>query len=801
MKTYSLVFIFLFIAIFPSLSQIPSQVIKGRVVDTDARFGIVGVNVVLYQDTVLIKGASTDLEGYYRIEGVPLGRYRLVFLSIGYNTGVKAQVIIDAGKEMVIDMELEESILELETVTVTAYNKNETVNEMALVSTRMFDAQETQRYAGSRQDPARMASNFAGVQGADDSRNDIVIRGNSPLGVLWKVEGVNIPNPNHFGVSGSTGGPVSILNNKTIAKSDFFTGAFPAEYGNSLAGVFDLNLRNGNQDKHEFSGQFGFLGTEVMAEGPINKDKRSTYIATYRYSTASIFSALGIDIGTDAVPKYQDASFRINMPLKNNASISFFGLGGSSDIDIVISNQNDTSEVDLYGDNDRDQYFGTQMGVLAATYERSVNSRLFLNSTFSTSIENQRAEHNYVFRQVDAAGSFAVDSIVDYMRYTFSQTKLSNASYVNYKINKKHVIKAGFNYDFITYNYQDSIDLNSTGNWLVRWNYEGSASLIQAYAQLKSKLSNSVTMNLGWHSQLYSLNDSKSLFEPRISLKWAIDEKQSISGGFGLHSQLQPQYNYFYRSDIAGIVNEHNSDMDFSRSTHYVLAYDKLLSDNIRIKLETYYQTLSDIPIELTPSSFSLLNQGSAFSRFFPNKLENKGTGTNYGLEFTAERFFSKGYFLMFTGTIYDSKYIGSDGIERNTDFNGNFVVNLLGGTEKKIGRKSSLGIGGTITLAGGKRYGIVDNASSILERELIYLDEDYNEYQFKNYFRTDLKLNYKLNTKKTTHELAVDLVNIFATENILSLTYAPVPGSTASPIRKNFQLGRLPVFYYKIDF
>ena len=422
MKTYSLVFIFLFIAIFPSLSQIPSQVIKGRVVDTDARFGIVGVNVVLYQDTVLIKGASTDLEGYYRIEGVPLGRYRLVFLSIGYNTGVKAQVIIDAGKEMVIDMELEESILELETVTVTAYNKNETVNEMALVSTRMFDAQETQRYAGSRQDPARMASNFAGVQGADDSRNDIVIRGNSPLGVLWKVEGVNIPNPNHFGVSGSTGGPVSILNNKTIAKSDFFTGAFPAEYGNSLAGVFDLNLRNGNQDKHEFSGQFGFLGTEVMAEGPINKDKRSTYIATYRYSTASIFSALGIDIGTDAVPKYQDASFRINMPLKNNASISFFGLGGSSDIDIVISNQNDTSEVDLYGDNDRDQYFGTQMGVLAATYERSVNSRLFLNSTFSTSIENQRAEHNYVFRQVDAAGSFAVDSIVDYMRYTFSQT-------------------------------------------------------------------------------------------------------------------------------------------------------------------------------------------------------------------------------------------------------------------------------------------------------------------------------------------------------------------------------------------
>ncbi|GAG13922.1 unnamed protein product, partial [marine sediment metagenome] len=271
---------------------------------------------------VLITWGTTDLEGYYRIENVPVGRYTVIVSILGYRQQVIPNIIVNSGKEVILHFEMEESVETMGEVVITAGRKTETINEMTSVSARTFAVEETERYAGSRGDPARMASNFAGVQGANDSSNDIVIRGNSPLGILWRFDGVNIPNPNHFGVSGTTGGPVGILNNKVLSNSDFMTGAFPAEYGNTIAGVFDLRMRHGNNEKHEFSAQFGFLGTEIMAEGPISKENRSSYLFTYRYSTLAIFHLLGVNIGTDAVPKYQDMSFKLFFPTKNSGVFS-----------------------------------------------------------------------------------------------------------------------------------------------------------------------------------------------------------------------------------------------------------------------------------------------------------------------------------------------------------------------------------------------------------------------------------------------------------------------------------------------
>ncbi len=293
-----------------------------------------------------------------------------------------------------------------------------------------------------------MASNFAGVQGADDSRNDIIVRGNSPTGVLWRVEGIDIPNPNHFAVAGSSGGPVSVLNNKILANSDFFTGAFPAEFGNSISGVFDIKLRNGNNQKHEFTAQLGFLGTEVTAEGPLSKKTGSSYLVNYRYSTVSMFSALGINIGTDAVPKYQDGSFKLNFPLKRGGVLSVFGIAGYSDIDIMISNQKDTSQVDLYSQNDRDQYFTTSMAVFGAVYSKSLNANTFVKSTTSYSYENQKALHEYIETTIDNNGNFSVIDIFPILNYNFIQNKISNHTYINTKLGKKHVLKAGLNTTF-----------------------------------------------------------------------------------------------------------------------------------------------------------------------------------------------------------------------------------------------------------------------------------------------------------------------------------------------------------------
>jgi len=340
--------LFLSFFYFSALAQ-PTQIIRGKVVDNESNFPLAGVKIELFgsNDSIPDFKILTDLEGNFEIKNVGVGKYRLDSKSSLYEVN-STTITVNSGKETVVQISLIERYQEKEEVVVLARKKNEVINEMALISAQKFSVDETNRYPGSRSDPARMASNFAGVQGADDSRNDIVIRGNSPLGVVWKVEGIDIPNPSHFAVSGSTGGPVSILNNKILGNSDFFMSAFPAQYGNSNSGVFDLKLRNGNDKRHEFTGQFGFLGTEFMVEGPLSKSKKSSYLIMGRYSTLSLFQKMNIKIGTDAVPVYGDLSYKFNWQLKKGGSLSFFGIGGKSEIAIKISDQKKYS-AEFYG--------------------------------------------------------------------------------------------------------------------------------------------------------------------------------------------------------------------------------------------------------------------------------------------------------------------------------------------------------------------------------------------------------------------------------------------------------------------
>lgn len=347
-----------------------TQTVRGKVFDSETNYPLLGAKVeVLTGDSVKRYRAITDEEGRFIIEKVPVGKHQLEVKIPTYDLK-SVTVEVNSGKEAIVNVPLTERIIEQKEVTITARKKGQVINEMALISAQQFSVEETNRYPGSRMDPARMASNFAGVQGADDSRNDIIIRGNSPLGVVWKVEGIDIPNPSHFAISGSTGGPVSVLNNKLLGNSDFFMSAFPAEYGNSTSGVFDLKLRNGNDRKHEFTGQLGLFGTELLAEGPMNKKGTASYLVMGRYSTLSMFQGLGIKIGTDAVPVYGDAAFKLNWRLKKGGNLSFFGIGGKSQIAIKISEQKEYSK-ELYGEGDRDQYFGTSMGVTGLNYKKS----------------------------------------------------------------------------------------------------------------------------------------------------------------------------------------------------------------------------------------------------------------------------------------------------------------------------------------------------------------------------------------------------------------------------------------------
>ena len=808
-----LVIIFSLSTVF-SFSQL-TQTVRGKVFDAETNYPLAGVRVqIITDDTNARFIGGTDANGEFTLKKIPVGKHRLISKLNSYEQG-SVIIEVNSGKELILNIPLMEMIVTKEEIVVTARKKGEVLNEMAVLSAQQFSVEETNRYPGSRMDPARMASNFAGVQGSDDSRNDIVVRGNSPLGVVYRVEGIDIPNPSHFAVSGSTGGPVSILNNKILGNSDFFMSAFPAEYGNSTSGVFDLKLRNGNNNQHEFTGQFGLFGIEALAEGPLSKNGNSSYLIMGRYSSLALFQKMGVTIGTDAVPVYGDGAFKFNWKLKNGGQLSWWGMGGRSNIDLLISEQKEYTQ-EFYGEGDRDQYFGTSMYVSGLNYKKSLNEKTYLTATLAASQEEQHARHEYLHRSLEITGSdttIRVDSSFNMLGFDFRTMKLSGYMALNHKINKQHLIKAGVNFDVLSFNLSDSVlaDLDDRNSWKTRWNYIGMGLLIQPFIQWKWKMSDKMDLTAGAHAQYFSLSNSYSAFEPRLGWKYRMKGDQAIFAGAGLHSQTQPYYTYMYDPDNDGVA--HNLKMDFSRSLHSGLGYEKSFGPGLNFRTEAYYQYLYNLPISSDPNSFSLVNAGGGFSRVFPNDtLVNSGKGINYGIEFTLQKYFSKSFFFMISASLYDSKYLASDGIWRNTSYKGanisnnidlSYVWNVLAGKEFKISKNQIIGLGTKITRAGGRRYGLVDIAQTEDSKEILFQDSLFNDLSFADYFRVDLKINWRMNTKKLTHEFGLDLVNLLNTKNLLSLAYAPRldPNDTSAPIAQKQQLGRLPIFYYKIDF
>lgn len=786
-KIVKIFILLVFTKVYTVHAQDYRQTIRGIVTDKISQERLPGVAVFLL-DSSESKGAVSDLEGVFRINNVSLGRKNIRITLLGYKE-VVASVIVTSGKEVILNIELEQSVIQGKEVTIVAERqKDRANNEMTTVSARSFNYEETSRYAGSLNDPSRMAANYAGVSGSNDARNDIIIRGNSPLGLLWRLNGIEIPNPNHFGSLGSTGGPISMLNNNLLDKSDFLTAAFPAEYGNALAGVFDLQMRSGNNEKTEFLAQMGFNGFEFGAEGPINKKNNSTYLVNYRYSTLGVFKLLGMDLGTGAaVPQYQDLSFRVDLKLKKAGKLAIYGIGGISYVE-VLDRERDTTRKDLYTDGDRqDGYFGNNMGVIGLQHTYFYSPRTFSKTSlsFSTAGENYKVDS---IRLSD-------ETPVPVYRNNSNQQKFSFRHSWNKKYSAKDYLKIGFIADRLNFTYRDSS--YEFDHWQ-RWtDYSGGSFLLQAYAQWQHKFSDHFSLNTGLHYQHFTLNNTAAL-EPRIGIRCEYKEGRAFSLGSGFHSQLQPMYAYFQKSYLPdGSYLETNRDLEMTRSLHHVLAYDHALGKDMRLKAEVYYQQIAKAPVEIRRTWYSMLNEGADFGIGNVDSLVNEGSGKNYGMELTLEKFYSRGYYFLLTGSVFESKYTGSDGIERNTAFNGNFTWNMLAGKEWTIRKRNVIAFNLKSTVAGGKRFIPIDLERSRTAGETKFDYSRAYESRRKDYFRTDVKISYRINRKKSTHEFSLDINNIFNTQNIWQEIYDARSGT----ISTEYQLGFFPIPLYRLTF
>lgn len=774
-------------------AQTYSQTLRGKVIDIDSKSPLFGANIILLNSDTLI-GSTTDVDGKFRLEKVPVGRRAIKVSSIGYEDAVLNNIIITSAKEVVLTVELREKVYSSETVEIVVEtDKTKANNDLVTVSARNFQAEETNRYAGSRGDPSKMVANYAGVSSGNDARNDIIVRGNSPLGVLWRLEGVDIPNPNHFSAQGATGGPISMLNNNLLGNSDFLTGAFPAEYGNKTAAVFDLRLRNGNNEQTEFTGQVGINGFELGAEGPISKKQGSSYLVNYRYSTLEVFNRLGISFGVSASPQYQDVSYKINIPTAKAGIFAVWGVGGSSAIALLDSQQK--KEDWALTSRGEDLVFKTNMGATG------VSNTHFFNPKTSGKLSLSVSSSKFTIT-VDTLSS------VDNSKFRVAKNNSTEANFIgNYtvtaKINARHLVKTGITWQTIYFDALSSDYSAIYGKFINSLDVKSStAGLLQSFVHWQFRPTDKITLNSGIHYQNFLLNNTWAL-EPRLGMRYQLSPKQNINLGYGMHSQMQPVIYYFYDSYVPATDQYYksNRNLDLTKSQHIILSYDYNFAKNYRFKFETYYQYLYDVPVQKNyNSSFSMINVGNALEGIpLVDSLENKGNGENKGVELTIEKFFSKHFYFLTTTSMYKSTYKGSNGIQYHTSYDGGYVFNVLGGYELELDKNKnrSVSLDLKYTQAGGNRYTPIDLEKSQAAGTAVYIDSEAFSKRMRDYSRFDAKISYKTNRKKTSQSLFISIENVLGTKNILRQNY----NADTKTVQTEYQFGRFPYGGYRIEF
>lgn len=764
-------------------SQSLTQTIKGQIVDEQSGTPIIGATAQVVGISPPL-GAITDANGYYRIDNVPIGRQNLQVSYLGYEPAFLSEILVGSGKEVVIDIRLIESLQQLDEVVVTANSqeKGQPQNELATISAISISVEETSRYASTFDDPARVALTYAGVQtGGDDLLNEIVIRGNSPKGILWRMEGVEIPNPNHFGEQGSSAGGISMLSSAVLANSDFFTGAFPAQYGNATSGIFDLNLRKGNFDKREHSFQAGLLGIAASSEGPISSNSRGSYLVNYRYSTLGILSAVGLDIlGEQEEITFQDLSFKFHLPTKKLGSFSLWGLGGSN----VYTYLPDLAFGEtFYEDASQD------MGVVGLTNVLYISDDSFFETILSASHQNI---------------SYKEDSlrIMTFDDESFIENQVRFSTFYSHKFSARHTMRVGAIFSRLSYNLREEFYDENEERYITAIDAEDHTEFYQTFANWQYRLNNNLTLNTGLHYSQFALNN-KSYLEPRAGFKWNTG-KQIISGGFGLHSRMETVALYTVQQEREdGSLVQANKDLGFTQAIHGAIGYERLLRNDMRFKAEAYYQYLYNVPVwsndttsrfqELTYSTLNRLD-GFDFS-----ELANDGTGRNFGVEFTLEKFLTNGFYLLSTASLYRSLYSGSDGVERSTAFDGGYIFNILGGKEISVGKNgnNTLGLNGKIIMAGGKRQPPINLTASLEEGSNVFDFQNNYELQLDDFFRVDIGISYRKNREKTSSVISLSAQNLTQRENESFRFF----DSRRQEIVSDTQLSFFPNLSYKIEF
>lgn len=739
----------LFIAIgilclYPVYSQgqnnLLTQTVRGVVTDAASGYPVPFATVVITD--LSATGTVADSLGRFTLERLPLGRHDLQASSLGFSSHTIPGVLLTSAREVYLEIRLKENVTELGEVVVRAQaDRSQPLNKLSLTGGRLLSVEQAGRYAGGMDDPARLVGSFAGVS-AGISNNGISVHGNAPQFLQWRLEGVEIPNPNHFAdIAVLGGGILSSLSSQVLGNSDFFSGAFTSEYNNAVSGVFDMKLRNGNNQRNENTFQVGVLGIDFASEGPLSSRHRSSYIFNYRYSTTGLLSKINKEQDLGGTLDYQDLSFKLNFP---TLKAGIFSVWGTGFVDKFVNEMKKPEEW-KYKDEDKKSEARQDMAAGGISHRYFFNNNALLITTAAMTWYRYRAWEDNLDADLKAS---------PWGRFDNQNTNLILTTSLNRKVNTRFTNKSGFTFTGMFYDltfdlapFQEKpLQSVSAG--------EGNTILLSAYNTSLLQLNERVTLNFGINGQYLTLNKHWTL-EPRIAVKWQAGPRGTLAMAYGLHSRMEKLDIYFISREGAD-----NRDLDFTRAHHLQLSYERKLGENLHLKIEPYFQYLFRVPV-IADSSWSVLNRKDFYAT---NLLVNRGKGINVGVDITLEKYLNKGLYYMFTGSVFQSRYSGGDGRWHSTRFNRNFIFNVLGGKEWMLGRKKQniLSLNLKLTLQGGDRYSPVLREATLEHPDYEVQYDEHRAYarQFSPDFITNYTVSYKINRRKVAHEFAIKAIN-----------------------------------------
>jgi len=780
-RTYIILSAFVVLFFLPISAQLPHQTIRGIITDRETQLPLPGATVVVLNTEPPLVTIS-DPEGIFKIEHVPVGRYDIQISFLGYETFIIPEILLNSAKEVVINASLAESVVTLDAVEVHAnIKKDQPLNTMAMISARKMNMEEAHRYAGGFDDPARLASSFAGVATGYMEDNSIAVRGNAPKGLLWRLEGVEIPNPNHFAdMTSIGGGGITVFSSQMLTTSDFYTGAFPAEYGNVLSGIFDMKLRNGNNEQFEHAFQLGALGVDFSSEGPFKKGCNASYLFNYRYSTFALIKPV-LPEDTN-LPFYQDLCFKLNFPTRKAGTFSIWGIGG---IDKIKGEPD--SDTTLWETIDDQELMDGRihMGALGLNHKQNLGKKAFVESIFSASASETGFEENIL--DDDLVTEYPLEYIQNTKwRYTFT-------SKLNYKFSAKHSNRTGFVINRLLYNTDLKYSLGISEPLTTVVDENGSAELYQIFSQSKLELFPGLMIHLGAHLQYVSIN-KEWIPEPRLGISYQLPSGFVLNMGYGKHSQIEPLAIYLSEIQTVNGTEQLNKDLRITKAHHLVAGMDYSFNRYVRLKIEPYFQYLYDVPV-IADSSYSVINMENDL--FLANELSNSGTGFNYGIDITFERFLNKGYYYLLSASLFNSKYTGGDGKVRNTLYNRNYITKLLFGKEWQTRNKNIFSINGRLNFMGGSRLAPVDYERSHFAEEVVYDYSRIYEKHKPDIFQLDLTLTYRINKRNHSSSWALQVLNVLGHKEYYGYSYNFRTGS----VETDKVVVIVPSLSYKIDF